>query len=287
MKLINSFLILLIVIACQRGPEYPGFSKAENGIYYQLHKIGEEEDKVQLSDYVTANITYKTLKDSVFFQGMRKLQLPGVNNYTGSINDCFMMLAEGESATFVISSGDFYKKTLETDLPPFLSESDMMKVTLDIIEIQTEAEYEKEKEAFLNWIEDFGDYEKVILQQFLNRKKLPVQPTNSGLFYLKLKEGNGKKVVIGDTITVNYEGKFLNGKYFDSTIKRNQPFQFVYGTEWQVVKGLEEAIGMMSMGEKSLFILPSELAFGTEGSSTGIIPPFTSLIFEVEILEVN
>ena len=54
-----------------------------------------------------------------------------------------------------------------------------------------------------------------------------------------------------------------------------------------MIKGLEEAIGMMREGEKSLFILPSELGFGNQGSSTGIIPPFTSLIFEVEILKVS
>ena len=114
-----------------------------------------------------------------------------------------------------------------------------------------------------------------------------MKPTGSGLYHLKLREGTGKRIEKGDTVTVNYEGRFLNGKFFDSTIRRNQPFQFVYGTEWQVVKGLEEAIGMMHEGEKSLFILPSDLAFGTEGSSTGIIPPFTSLIFEVEILKVN
>jgi FKBP-type peptidyl-prolyl cis-trans isomerase FkpA len=287
MKLINYFLVVLMIVACRQSNTYPGFSKGKHGIYYQLHKIGETEQKAQQGDYITADITYKTINDSVFFQGKRKLQLLEANNYKGSINECFMMLAEGESATFIISAADFYKKTLETSVPPFLRENDKIKVTLDISEIQTQNNYEKEKEAFLNWIEDFGDYEKVILQQFLNKEKLPVQPTISGIYCLKLKEGNGKKIAIGDTITVNYEGKFLNGKYFDSTIRRNQPFQFVYGTEWQVVKGLEDAIGMMSMGEKSLFILPSELAFGTDGSSTGIIPPFTSLIFEVEILEVN
>jgi len=162
-----------------------------------------------------------------------------------------------------------------------------MKVSLNIIEIQTQTEYQNEKEAFLNWIEDFGEYEKVILKQFLMEEKIDVQPSGSGLYYLKIREGKGKSIEKGDTITINYEGKFLNGKFFDSTIKRNQPFQFVYGTEWQVVEGLEEAIGMMKEGEKSLFILPSDLAFGTEGSSTGIIPPFTSLIFEVEVLSVN
>ena len=64
-------------------------------------------------------------------------------------------------------------------------------------------------------------------------------------------------------------------------------FQFVYGQKWQVIPGLEEAIGMMYPGERALFIIPSNLAFGQGGSSTGIVPAFTSVIFEVEIVEVN
>lgn len=287
MKLIHCIVILTIIMSCWHNSPYPGFKKGKHGIYFQLHKIGETEKKAQTGDYITADITYKTMTDSAFFQGKRKIQLTPENDYEGSINECFMMLSEGESATFIISARDFYTKTLETTMPSFLGENDKIKVTIDLDEIQTQIDYQREKEAFLNWIEDFGDYEKVILQQFLNKEKLPVKPTVDGIFCLKIKEGNGKKIAKGDTITVNYEGKFLNGKYFDSTIRRNQPFQFVYGTEWQVVKGLEEAIGTMAEGEKSLFILPSELAFGTEGSSTGIIPPFTSLIFEVEILKVN
>jgi FKBP-type peptidyl-prolyl cis-trans isomerase FkpA len=287
MKQFQYLLILILIAACGHNSPYPGFSKSKHGIYYQLHKIGESEQKPQFGDYITADISYKTMSDSIFFNGKRKIQLTAENDYEGSINECFMMLAAGESATFILSANDFYKKTLESTLPPFLKENDKIKITLDIDEIQTKNDYQKEKEAFLNWIEDFGDYEKILLQQFLNKEKLPVQPTTSGMYCLKLKEGNGKKIMKGDTITINYEGKFLDGKYFDSTIRRNQPFQFVYGTEWQVIKGLDEAIGTMSLGEKSLFILPSDLAFGNEGSSTGIIPPFTSLIFEVEILAVN
>jgi FKBP-type peptidyl-prolyl cis-trans isomerase FkpA len=287
MKYLPALMITLLFICCSCNKPYPGYSKGKHGIYYKLHKIGETDQKAKYGDFITTDITYKTINDSIFFEGRRKIQLLQEGSYEGSIDECFLMLSAGESATFIISAKDFYGKTLETSMPPFLKENDKMKVMLDIVEIQSESDYEKEKEAFLNWIEDFGDYEKVILQQFLNKEKIPVQPTGSGLYRLKIKEGTGKKIAIGDTITVNYEGKFLNGKYFDSTVKRNQPFQFVYGTEWQVVKGLEEAIGMMTLGEKSLFILPSDLAFGNEGSSTGIIPPFTSLIFEVEILAVN
>jgi FKBP-type peptidyl-prolyl cis-trans isomerase len=196
------------------------------------------------------------------------------------------MLSEKESATFIISADDFFLKTLQSERPSFIAHESKMMIAVDLLEIQTEEDYRKEKEAFLNWIEDFGDYEKVVLQQFIQEEKLPVELMASGIYFINLVPGTGEKIETGDTLTINYEGRFLNGKFFDSTVKRNQPFQFVYGTEWQVVKGLEEAIGMMREGEKSLVILPSGLAFGNEGSSTGIIPPFTSLIFEVEILKV-
>jgi FKBP-type peptidyl-prolyl cis-trans isomerase FkpA len=286
MNYLRLIFLFIVLISCTGKSPYPGFSKGKNGVYFQLHKIGETSNKPNLNDYITADIEYKTMNDSVFFKGRRKLQLQNPNE-EGSIQDCFAMLSEGESADFIISADIFFTQTLQSSLPKFLPAGSMMKVQLDIIEIQTQQDYEKEKEAFLHWIEDFSDYEKVILQQFLREEKLPVMPTGSGLYYLVLRKGNGKKVAKGDTLTVNFEGRFLNGKFFDSTIKRHQPFQFVYGTEYQVVKGLEEAIGMMSEGEKSLFILPSELAFGTEGSSTGIIPPFTSTIFEVELISIK
>jgi FKBP-type peptidyl-prolyl cis-trans isomerase FkpA len=279
-------LISILLYSCIDRQEYPGFKYARHGIYYQLHKIGEDNKKPKVGDFVTVDLIYKTLEDSVFFTGRRKFQITRPD-FKGAIDECFMMLAAKESATFIISANDFFKKTLQTNLPGFFKEDSKMKVTIDIIEIQTEKEYNKEKEAFLHWIQDFGDYEKIILRQFLEEKKLPEKPVLSGMYFINIRKGEGKKIEIGDTITINYEGKFLNGKFFDSTVKRKQPFQFVYGTEWQVVKGLEEALGIMSEGEKSLIILPSELAFGTEGSSTGIIPPFTSLIFEVEILKVN
>lgn len=286
MKKYIALLFLIVIFSCSNDSPYPGFKKGKKGIYFKLHKIGESSDKAKYGDYITSDIVYKTMKDSVFFVGRRKLQLLK-NDAKGSIEECFKMLTIDDSATFIIEADEFFNKTLETALPDFLSAMSKMKVSLNIIEIQTQTEYQNEKEAFLNWIEDFGEYEKIILKQFIQEENVNVKHLGSGLYYLNIKEGTGKTIEVGDTITINYEGKFLNGKFFDSTIRRNQPFQFVYGTEWQVVEGLEEAIGMMREGEKSLFILSSDLAFGTEGSSTGIIPPFTSLIFEVEILAVN
>jgi FKBP-type peptidyl-prolyl cis-trans isomerase FkpA len=278
---------LLLLIGCSKtSSKFPGYSITDTGIHYKLISLGDGTVKPEASNYITVNISYRTGKDSLFFQGLRKFQLTALR-YKGSIDECFLMLALGDSASFYFPADSFFVRTLETSMPKFIGKGDLMRVDIRMIEIQTEQQYQLEKEAFLNWINDFGDYEKVILKQYMDGKKLSIAPTSSGLYYIPVVKSEGKSVAVGDTITVHFEGRFFNSKIFDSTKKRNEPFQFVYGQKWQVIDGLEEAIGMMKEGERSLFIIPSRLAFGENGSSTGIIPPFTSLVFEVELIEVK
>jgi FKBP-type peptidyl-prolyl cis-trans isomerase FkpA len=271
---------------CQTKSEFPGYTQANHGFYYKLTRIGEDGTKCQFNDYMTVDICYKTIKDSIFFIGRRKFQI-SKPDFPGAIDECLTMLSKDDSASFIIDASDFFKKTLLSGLPLFLKEGDKMKIDVSVIDIQTTRQYAQEKEAFLKWIEDFGEYEKTILKQFLNGSKMKVKPTSAGLYYLPVRNGNNKDVKPGDTVVVHYEGRFLNGKFFDSTRQRHEAFQFVYGQQWQVIAGMEDAIGMMHEGEKALFIMPSELAFGQSGSSTGIIPPFTSIIFEVELISVK
>jgi len=275
---------ILILSSCNFFNKYPGFSKTDTGIYYKLLKIGDTVCPPKPTDYITADIKYTTINDSVFFKGYRTFQLTEPD-FKGSIDECFLMLSEGDSASFIIDANDFFTKTLQTKLPHFIKKGEKLKVELRVDEIRTDAQYQKDKEDFLKWIEDFGDYEKSVLSRFIKEQKIDVAPVANGMYFITLQEGTGKPVEIGDVVTVNYEGRFLNGKFFDSTIKRNQPFEFVFGAEMQVIPGLEDAIGRMREGEKALVILPSELAWGEKGSSTGIIPPFTSVIYEVELVK--
>jgi len=286
-KALLSILIILLAFGCSnKSSKFSGFSLTKSGIHYKLISLGDGTVKPEVSNFITVNISYRTIKDSIFFQGLRKFQLTEPIR-EGSIDECFMMLTLGDSASFYFPADSFFIKTLETEMPRFIGKGDLMRVDIKMMEVQTEKQYQLEKEAFLNWINDFGDYEKVLLKQYMEGEKLAIIPTSTGLYYIPVIKSQGKSVAVGDTITVNYEGRFFNNKIFDSTKKRNEPFQFVYGQKWQVIEGLEEAIGMMKEGERSLFIIPSKLAFGEDGSSTGIIPPFTSVVFEVELLEVK
>lgn len=276
---------LTLTLACSKSP-YPGYTKIGGEAYFCLHRIGEDTTRALPGDFITVNLAYLTPDDSAFFKGTRRLRLLSPA-FAGSVDECFATLAEGDSATFILSATGFFEHTLGTSTPRFLKGSPIMKISVGMSDIQPSGKYEEEKQAFLSWISDFGAYEKVVLQQFLREQPVQATPTASGIYCLVLRPGQGPGVIPGDTVTVHYEGRFLNGRFFDSTIRRSQPFQFVYGTEMQVIEGLHEAIGMMHEGERSLFILPSEQAFGGKGSSSGIIPPFTSLIFEVELLKVS
>jgi FKBP-type peptidyl-prolyl cis-trans isomerase FkpA len=286
-NLITLTIVLLLLSNCGNNSSiYPGFSVTKSNIHYKLITIGESDVKAQASNYVTVVVAYRTPSDSIFFHGIRTFQLTAPL-FQGSIDDCFNMLAKGDSATFYISADDFFTKTIETNIPKFFNANDFLRVDILMVDILSEKQYKLEQEAFLHWIEDFGDYEKVILKQYIEEQTLDFEPTESGIYYIPIKQGTGNKIQLGDTITVHFEGRFFNGKFFDSTHKRNEAFQFVYGQKWQVIPGLEEAIGMMYPQEKALFIIPSHLAFGQGGSSTGIVPAFTSVVFEVEIVEVK
>jgi FKBP-type peptidyl-prolyl cis-trans isomerase FkpA len=281
------FISLAYLVACNNdSKEFSGFSVTRNNIHFKRVTLGEGDVKAQPTNYITVNVAYRTPSDSLFFHGVRTFQLTE-SHFPGSIDECFAMLAKGDSAIFYISANDFFTRTIETNTPRFLDPNGYLRVDIHMMDIITEKQYQREKEVFLNWIEDFGDYEKVILRQYVEEQSLDFMKTQSGMHYIPITKGYGTQIQEGDTLTVHYEGRFFNGKYFDSTVKRDEPFQFVYGQKWQVIPGLEEAIGMMYAGEKSLFIIPSYMAFGQGGSSTGIVPAFTPVVFEIEIVEVK
>lgn len=109
--------------------------------------------------------------------------------------------------------------------------------------------------------------------------------TDSGLRYKMIKKGVGAKAQKGNTVSVHYEGSLLNGQVFDSSYKRNQPIDFQLGVG-QVISGWDEGIGLLEVGDKARFVIPSDLAYGTSGAG-GVIPPNATLLFDVELMDVK
>ena len=100
-----------------------------------------------------------------------------------------------------------------------------------------------------------------------------------------VKAGEGTEAEGGKTVVVHYTGMFLDGKKFDSSLDRKQPFSFVLGAG-QVIPGWDKGVAGMKVGGKRKLTIPPELAYGERGAG-GVIPPNTTLMFEVELIEVK
>jgi peptidylprolyl isomerase len=100
-----------------------------------------------------------------------------------------------------------------------------------------------------------------------------------------LAEGMGRSPATGDTVVVHYTGWLENGTQFDSSRDRNEPFEFVLG-RGQVIKGWDEGVATMRVGQKAKITIPPALGYGARGAG-GVIPPNATLVFEVELLDVR
>ena len=109
--------------------------------------------------------------------------------------------------------------------------------------------------------------------------------TDSGLRYNIISKNNGNKPKVGDTVKVHYKGQLIDGTVFDSSYKRNDPIEFKLGIG-QVIKGWDEGISLLSVGEKARFLIPANLAYGEMGAG-GVIPPNATLVFDVELIEIS
>lgn len=115
-------------------------------------------------------------------------------------------------------------------------------------------------------------------------KASPVGTTPSGLIYVITRHGEGPQPKVGDKVTVHYTGVLTNGIKFDSSLDRGQPFGFELGAG-RVIKGWDEGIAKLHVGDQATLIIPSSLGYGPRG--VGTIPPNATLIFVVELVGIQ
>jgi len=160
--------------------------------------------------------------------------------------------------------------------------------TLEIIRKGAEAEGFNAIEAFRTFE---GSREKLIAAEReakraeLDKLAVGFEETTSGLRYQILQKGNGIKAEKGQTVSVHYKGQLPDGTVFDSSYKRKQPLEFPVGVG-QVIAGWDEGIQLLNVGDKARLVIPSDLAYGSQGAG-GVIPPDATLIFDVELMDVK
>lgn len=241
---------------------------------------------VKIDDVATLQLKYTNTKDSVLFDSWKMggpLQLKVTKpQFKGDLMSGLVLLHVGDSASFLISADSLFAKTFNMEMPAFIEKGSDLKFTVKIIKSIPEAELKAEE---IKTQKQKDMQETIDIEKYIKDNNLTVQTTASGLKYVMLAEGTGEQAQSGRTVRVHYTGKLLDGTKFDSSLDRNDPLEFMLG-QGMVIRGWDEGIALLKVGGKALLIIPSNLAYGARGAGN-VIPPFSPLTFEVELVEVK
>ena len=289
--MMSSFLM-----ACtEQKPAHPGYEMTKDGLYYHFHTQNEGE-LPQLYDVLETSITCVVNDTSVIIPVMDNLFQLIEPRYAGDIFSGMAMMHKGDSASFIVNIDSTFRTFFgQPAMPSQYLPTDVMRFEIKMKDFCSEKEFalrqsNEIKAQMSQRIEQMKtnnpeETEKAAqaLAAFLKKNKINVEPTESGLYYVMTEEGNGEKPEVGQLVTVHYTGKLLDGTVFDSSVERDQPFQFPLGLG-RVIAGWDEGIALMSKGEKGVLYIPYYLAYGDRGAG-GDIKPFDNLMFEVELID--
>ena len=292
-KLFLLFLFSFFVtfFSCKKGSE----KRSPSGMKYVVYKEANGK-KPKTGDWVTVNMVYKTDNDSVLFDSRTykkplRFELPEPK-FPGSFEEGLMCIGEGDSATFYINADSLFLHVISKDSEGLLKDrpkpGSMLKFDVSLVRVQSYEEAELEI-ALDESRQDKA--ERTALENYLKEKNITAAVQPEGYYLIPGDTGKGKQVEAGDRITLNYTGRFLNGMEFSKNSGSGQSYTFTVGGG-EVIRAWDLAVQKLHEGQKAVLIAPSNLAYGAEGLKkagklTYVIPPFSTLVFELEILKIE
>lgn len=278
-----NLIIAFIIVSCNSGD---GFKTHESGLEYKIITENPDAVKPQAGDILVLKLKYVTESDSVLFdtreiQGAFRMKMKEASHKGGCIEDAFGMMHVGDSAIFKINAYNFFNDTRGIQPPDFLKDGEKLTFYIKLVKIFDYNEWKAEEEK----IEIMNEQQEMqVLENYLRITSTKVEPTVSGLYFVSEEEGTGLQPQKGDLVSVHYTGAFTDGRPFDSSYERGKPFEFRIGAN-EVIEGWDEGIAMMKEGGKARLVIPSKLGYGDKEYS--VIPPYSTLVFELELLKVT
>jgi FKBP-type peptidyl-prolyl cis-trans isomerase len=262
---------LLFFIACQ--DEIDGYKTIHDGVHIKLISFEDEVQPYPTGNYIKASFEVSD-SEGIKFRNYKYIPFMPTNKKFDKI---FTHFNKGDSLEVLVSSKVFNDNDFGFIANNF--NSDSIKVNIKVHDFLTQEEYSQ-------YLNDKDDelVEQQLLKQYLLTEK-DVQKVGD-IYYSKIKETTNKNIERGDVINIKYVGSFINGVVFDTTFSE-ESFEFTYGTPNQVIEGFEKVLKVLKNGEKAKIIIPSQFAFGDKGSSTGIVPPSSTVIYNIEIINIK
>jgi len=271
-----------VLTFCQTDTD--GYKTAASGLKYKFHVSNDTARTAKESDIITLSMKYY-IHDSLLFDSKnvkQPIQFPIVKpTFKGDFYEGLVLMHRGDSASFKCNADStFIKMFRARALPKFVKANDVVRFDVKMLDVASPEEFQAQKQAELSVMSEKGDQ---LLKEYIAKESITVKPTESGLYYVEIVKGKGENPKAGQKVSVHYTGTFTDGTKFDSSLDRNKPIEFVLG-QGQVIKGWDEGIMLMNKGTKARLVIPASLAYGERGA--GSIPPFTPLVFEVELVDI-
>jgi FKBP-type peptidyl-prolyl cis-trans isomerase FkpA len=297
-------LMIIAVAALGLASCKGGFKQADGGLLYNI-RTDKSGPTIKPGDFVSLNLILKTEGDSVlgstYELGRPVPQIMEKTARKGDITSAFLLLSEGDSATVKLNIDSMFKKGAPK--PPGIKGKYLIyEVKIEKVIArgnQTDPVFQAHvTDYFKAQAEVIKKQEPAKIKKFVEDKKLTVTTTTSGLQYQITKPGSGVNVVAGDTAVVNYTGRLLNGKIFDTSVKEEamkdkkmldprrtfQPLKVPVGAG-AVIKGWDEGLQLLNKGAKATLVIPSDLGWGEQGAPP-MIGAFAPVTFDVEIVDI-
>jgi FKBP-type peptidyl-prolyl cis-trans isomerase len=280
-----------------------GFKQGDGGLLYNIH-TSKGGAKIKEGDFVSMNMVVKTDGDSIlnstYESGQpNRLAMPKPQA-KGDVVAGIGLLGEGDSATFKISADSIFKGGQQRP-PGFKSKYLVFQVKIEKVIAKGALNDQVFRGRVTDYLKTQMDglkaQEPAKIKKYIDDNHLKLEKTASGLLYVITNPGTGEKPAAHDTAVVNYTGKLVTGKVFDTSIKevaqkekmpidpmrQFAPIRIPVG-EGKVIPGWDEGLQLLNKGAKAIFIVPSDIAYKDQG--VGPIAPFTPLVFEMEMVNI-
>lgn len=255
------------------------FKTASNGVKYRVIKSGDGEANADTTSLLFANYSIAIEStDSILKESYTANQPSYIPVFEPTMKTVLQTLVKGDSALLLINADSFFLNSFGQPRPEWIKAGDNIKFIITVNDIFSKEQMRaKEMEEIRSLsAKDSADFNAAVASM-PNAIK-----TTNGVVYTEIKPGTGAGVKKGDKVKVLYKGTLLNGQVFDENLQNG--IEVSVGLQ-QVIPGWDEMLSAMKLGQKVKAIIPWSLAYGRSGS--GPIPPFSSLVFEMELIKIN
>ena len=296
MKLAGLMLAGAAMLAACGGD---GFKSTESGVLYKFEKMNKNAQQVQEGDVLVGEMTVRFDTVQTFTNvgnADRILQAePSFFLYEG-----LMLMHVGDKATLAVEADSLAKYLQPNQMPPFYKPGTGMKIYYEISveDIVTKEELAEEQANFFAEMQQRQQSEPDDIAAYVKENNITVKPTDEGLYVIVKKKGNGAKVAAGRNVAINYTGSLLDGTMFDSSVESDakrggiyqngrtyEPLNYTVG-QMSLIRGWEQGIMGQPEGTVLQLIIPSSLGYGSQGAGR-MIPPYSPLVFDIEIVSVK